>query len=249
HGEVLRIHLDVWGGRAVTSFGSAPSYSRRPFDVDASGLRADASRVWGDLVVSRLAGDGKPAGDGRRVEVGRYTVDVRSGSGGALRGAFVGTTVDSALAGGDAWADAAPRPAPAGQAGPHKVFVKLEDGLAGGADWQNRVFFDFVATDGRAAAGRANNNKGIYTAEFRGADLRWDGQAFAGTLDCAVVESGIVTRGAYHVRLDGHMVGPDCYGRFATTLGDSPVKSGYFVGRVEPSAAQPSAAAEPAARP
>lgn len=231
-GEVLRVHLDCRGGRIVTAFGFASSYSRRPFDVDASGLRVEDARIAGDIVVTRLSRDDSDTA-GQRLTFGKYAIDVKLADH-ALRGWFTGTTVENEAVRGDAWGDVMLRGDDLATTGKHRVFVKLEDGLVGGADWQNRVFFNLDTTDGKAATGKVNNNKGVYSAELRGAVLEWDGKAFAGTLDCVVVD-GSISKGSYRIRLDGRMIGRDCCGRFQTRLEDKDVKTGYFIGRIEPS--------------
>ena len=133
---------------------------------------------------------------------------------------------------GAVWGEASPRPPAPAPTQPLDVWLKLEDGLFGGADWQNRAFFSFTVVGGRGDAGTLSNNKGIYTARFDRARLDINGGSLTGTLHGTVL-SGDVTAGEYVFELDGWMIGDVLAGRFTTRKGDQ-TKTGYFVGGVTP---------------
>jgi hypothetical protein len=224
--EVLTVYLNVEAGGVRNGFAFAPSFSRRPFEVDASGLTVRGTAVTGVVRILRV-----PPGSDVRKELGRYDLNLEV-AGDRVSGTYAGTFEDKQMRGA-VWGEASPRPPAPAPTQPLDVWLKLEDGLFGGADWQNRAFFKFTVVGGRGDAGSLTNNKGIYTARFDRARLDIDGGSLTGTLHGTVLSGG-VTAGEYVFELDGWMIGDVLAGRFTTRKGGDQTKTGYFVGGVTP---------------
>jgi hypothetical protein len=225
--EPMTLYLDRQGGAFLAAFAFAPTYSRRPFEVDASGLQVEDDNLHGEVLVfrSRMAELQEGGAEGRS----RYRVQARLETGTVL-GTYSGTNPEGNAAKGPLWGHLEARPAVPSAA---KVFLKLEDGFSGGAYWQNRVFFNFIAQNGRASTGKADNNKGIFSARFDGADLEFQGVRILGTVHATVLDSKSVHHGPYLFRLDGLNVGNVLSGRFTTLRDTEELKGGYFVGGLE----------------
>lgn len=232
-GEVMTLYLDHQADGFAPAFAFAPSFTRRPLDVDASGLSVKNGRLIGRVHVTRI-NRGQPDG-GERSVFGTYELDARIGPDRVL-GEFKGATIDGAQVAGPAWGESTYRPAlPARLA----CSVKLENGLNGGADWQNRAFFRFNLMGGQAKGGKFFNNKGVYTGRFDAANLTLIGGAVRGEMRAVVLKSGAVSEGLYVFQLDGRMVGHVLCGRFHSTHEGKHVRDGYFVGGVQPLPAEP----------
>ena len=222
-GEPLKVYLDRKDGRCRAAFAFATSFSRRPFEIDASGLMVVDGELSGTVTVVRTVSRTKIA-----PVLGSYQVRAKI-VGDQIRGSHVGGFGDAKVA-GDLWGDVLPRPdLPQGAV---KVAMKLEDGLLGGQDWQNRAFFDFTMDMGKATMGKLFNNKGVYRGQFDRAELQVMEGRIRGQLVATVLDGG-VTAGQYTFDLDGPMVGHDFMGIFTTHLGGQS-KTGYFVGTLQP---------------
>ena len=218
--EVLTVYANEERGVFTSAFAFSPNFSRRPFEIDVSGLKVVNGQLQGRLVATRL-NKREPDG-GERSQFADYAVE---------GGVFKGTTVDGVPVQGEVWTEVRPR-----RSGnyAHRVWLKLEDGFAGGAMWQNRVFFDFEMKDGKFVEGRATNNKGVFDALMTNADVEIDGDSFSGTLRSTIKKSGSVRPGNYVFRLVGHRAGDVLCGRFYTVLEGEEDHSGYFVGLLKP---------------
>ena len=75
------------------------------------------------------------------------------------------------------------------------MWLKLEDGFAGGAMWQNRVFFKFKTRGGEFVEGKADNNKGVFDAVMTGAQVEITDSRLSGTLRATVKKSASVDEG------------------------------------------------------
>ena len=222
-GEPLKVYLDRKDGRCRAAFAFATSFSRRPFEIDASGLMVVDGELSGTVTVVRTVSRTKIT-----PVLGSYQVRAKI-VGDQIRGSHVGGFGDAKVA-GDLWGDVLPRPdLPQGAV---KVAMKLEDGLLGGQDWQNRAFFDFTMDMGKATMGKLFNNKGVYRGQFDRAELQVMEGRIRGQLVATVLDGG-VTAGQYTFDLDGPMVGHDFMGIFTTHLGGQS-KTGYFVGTLQP---------------
>lgn len=222
-GEVLKVYLDRQGGRYRAAFAFATPFSRRPFEIDAAGLTLKDGELSGTVNVIR--------------SVTRTKIDPLLGSY-QVRARIIGDRISGSHSGGfgagrgagDVWGEVLPRPAvPQGVV---KVAVKLEDGLFGGEDWQNRAFFDFSMHMGKAHVGKLSNNKGVYRGRFDGAELTLTEDRVRGRIVGTILDGG-VTPGQYTFDVDGPKVGNYFMGVFTTRLGDQ-TKRGYFVGTFSP---------------
>jgi hypothetical protein len=222
-GEVLKVYLDRQGGRCRSAFAFATPFSRRPFEIDATGLTLKDGELSGTVNVIRNV---------TRTKIdpllGSYEVSAKI-TGDRIRGSHSGHFGDG-QGGGDVWGEVLPRPeVPHGAV---RVAMKLEDGLYGGEDWQNRAFFDFSMNMGKADVGKLSNNKGVYRGRFDGADLTLTEDRVRGRIVGTVLDGG-VTPGQYTFDIDGPKVGNYFMGVFTTRLGDE-TKKGYFVGTLGP---------------
>lgn len=222
-GEVLKVYLDRQGGGYRAAFAFATPFSRRPFEIDATGLTLKDGELSGTVNVIR--------------NVTRTRIDPLLGSY-QVRAKIAGDRISGSHAGrfgddegdGDVWGEVLPRPeVPHGAV---QVSMKLEDGLFGGADWQNRAFFDFSMNMGKAETGKLSNNKGVYRGRFAGAELTLTEDRVRGHIVGTVLD-GDVTPGRYTFDIDGPKVGNYFMGVFTTRLGDQ-TKQGYFVGTLGP---------------
>ena len=225
--EPLTLYLDRQGGDFPAAFAFAPTYSRRPFEVDASGLKVEDGNLHGEVLVFR--GRMGELQEGGAEGLSHYQIQARLKDG-AVLGTYGGTNPEGNRVRGPVWGYSDARPAVPSAA---KVFLKLEDGFIGGAYWQNRVFFNFSAQDGHASTGKADNNKGVFNARFDGADLEFQGVRMLGTVRATVLDSKTVHHGPYLFRLDGWNVGNVLGGRFTTLRDSKELKGGYFVGGLE----------------
>jgi len=226
-GEVLTVYLDRQNGGFPAAFAFAPTYSRRPFEIDASRLSVEDTRVRGAIRVFRSKmGELQEGGSEGLSE---YRIEATIQDGGAV-GTFEGVNPESKPVTGPVWGQVDGRPS---IPDPARVFLKLEDGFTGGAYWQNRVFFHFDLRNGRADAGKADNNKNVFTARCDNARLDLRGTTVQGTLQATVLGSPAVDKGPYTFDLQGFNVGGVLSGRFTTTRDGRPVKRGYFVGGIE----------------
>ncbi len=222
-GEVLKVYLDRQGGNYRAAFAFATPFSRRPFEIDATGLTLKDGELSGTVNVIRNVTRTKidPLLGSYQVRA-KVAGDRISGSHSGRFGADEG--------GGDVWGEVLPRPElPHGAV---QVSMKLEDGLFGGADWQNRAFFDFSMNMGKADTGKLSNNKGVYRGRFAGAELTVTEDRVRGHIVGTVLD-GDVTPGRYTFDIDGPKVGNYFMGVFTTRLGDQ-TKKGYFVGTLGP---------------
>ncbi len=222
-GEVLKVYLDRQGGRCRSAFAFATPFSRRPFEIDATGLTLKDGELSGTVNVIRNV---------TRTKIdpllGSYEVSAKI-TGDRIRGSHSGHFGDGQGA-GDVWGEVLPRPeVPHGAV---RVAMKLEDGLYGGEDWQNRAFFDFSMNMGKADVGKLSNNKGVYRGRFDGAELTLTEDRVRGRIVGTVLDGG-VTPGQYTFDIDGPKVGNYFMGVFTTRLGDE-TKKGYFVGTLGP---------------
>jgi len=222
-GEALKVYLDRKEGRCRAAFAFATAFSRRPFEIDAAELTVVDGELSGTVNVIRTVS---------RTTIppilGRYQVRAKI-VGDQIRGTHAGS-FGAAKAAGDVWGDVLPRPdLPQGAV---KVAMKLEDGLFGGQDWQNRAFFDFTMNMGKSDMGKLSNNKGVYRGQFDRAELQLTEGRIRGQLVGTVLDGG-VTAGQYTFDIEGPMVGHDFMGVFTTHLGDQS-KTGYFVGSLRP---------------
>lgn len=222
-GEPLKVYLDRKDGRYRAAFAFATSFSRRPFEIDASGLTLVDGELAGPVHVIRTVSRSAIA-----PVLGSYQVRAKI-VGDQIRGTHAGSFGETKGAGA-VWGDVLPRPEL--PRGPVKVAIKLEDGLFGGQDWQNRAFFDFTMDMGKADMGKLSNNKGVYRGQFDRAELQATEGRIRGHLVGTVLDGG-VTAGQYTFDLAGPMVGHDFMGIFTTHLGDQS-KTGYFVGSLRP---------------
>lgn len=222
-GEVLKIYLDRKDGVIRSAFAFATAFSRRPFDIDASGVTIKDGELAGTFKVLRTVGKLKD-----RPLVGTYQVKAKL-QGGLVRGSHSGNYGED-KGQGNVWGEVLARPALPKD--PIQVWAKLEDGLFGGADWQNRAFFNFILESGRANMGKLFNNKGVYRGRLDRAELTLTGDRVRGRMEGTILDGG-VTAGSYTFELDGQMVGHFFYGHYTTRLGEQS-KQGYFVGGVSP---------------
>jgi len=222
-GEVLKVYLDRQGGMYRAAFAFATPFSRRPFEIDATGLTLKNGELSGTVNVIRNV---------TRTKIdpllGSYQVRARI-AGDRVSGSHSGVFGED-KGGGDVWGEVLPRPeVPHGTV---KVAMKLEDGLFGGEDWQNRAFFDFSMNMGKADTGKLSNNKGVYRGQFDGAELTLTEDRVRGRIIGTVLDGG-VTPGQYTFDVEGPKVGNYFMGIFTTRLGDQ-TKKGYFVGTLIP---------------
>ncbi len=223
-GEVLSLYVDRHEGK-FTAFAFSPDFTRRPLDVDTSGLTFKDSKLAGVVSVSRL----NKANDGTRSNFGKYKIDAKI-AGSKVRGEFNGTSVNEQAVSGKIRGEIRHRrPIPKDAT----LWIKCEDGYTGGAMWQNRVFFQFKLNEkGAFVEGKANNNKGVFKATLDDVKVSLTNNRLRGTLKSTVKSSGSVTTGDYIFKLDGQRAGDVFYGRFFTQLGGKEVSVGYFVGGV-----------------
>lgn len=243
-GKTLAVYLDRRSGRFTTGGALAPNYSRRPFEVDASELRREESRLVGALRLARRRS--RELSDDEKLDFGTYELDARiEGSG--IRGTYRGTTREGEAVEGVLRGELRPRP----RLGENPRFwLKLEDGFAGGAMWQNRVFFQIATGDPSGVTGKASNNKGVFRATLDGARLDLESRPghLLGEIRATVHESGSVSTGSYRFELDGLCLGRVLLGTFVTHHEGRATHRGYFVGRIERESGPPRGTAAREAR-
>ena len=233
--ETLTLYLNRSQGRFSSAFAFSPNVSRRPVDVDASKLRLSEGELVGTVSATRL-NTRQPDG-GERSVFGRYEIKARLNLS-LLRGEHSGKTLENRAVKGEVWGEVRSRRALPKSP---RIWVKLEDGYAGGAMWQNRVFFRATLNkNGKLVEGSADNNKGVFQADLTAAQLELGDDRVSGTLRSTVRKSGSVSLGDYSFRLDGQRAGDVLYGRFYTTYAGKEDHSGYFRGRHQPLTLAPS---------
>ena len=225
-GETLTVYLTTKQGKVATAFAFSPNITRRPIDVDTSGLKLDGNLLNGKLVANRL-NTREPDG-GERSTFGVYKMEAEH-TDSLISGSFSGSTVDNAPVHGEIWGEVRPI-----QKLPNSltIFLKLEDGYAGGAMWQNRVFFKANMEGGKLKDGTADNNKNVFNADLTGADLLITESHINGTIQSTVHSSGSVHKGKYQFRIKGLRAGDLLQGRFYTYYQDKEDHSGYFIGSI-----------------
>ena len=226
--ETLTLYLNRSDGRFTSAFAFSPNVTRRPIDMDAAKLRFADGKLTGTVSASRL--NTREADDGERTVFGRYeveaVVDVSQ-----LRGTHAGETLEGQAVEGAVWGEIRPRNALLDSS---NVWLKLEDGYAGGAMWQNRVFFKAALNErGQLVEGSAFNNKGVFEANLTGTELELSDDRITGTLHSSVHKSGSVSVGDYSFRIKGQRAGNVLYGRFYTIYAGKEDHSGYFVGGID----------------
>jgi len=226
--ETLTLYLNRNKGRFTSAFAYSPNLTRRPIDVDASKLRFSKGELAGTIAATRL--NVREPDGGERSVFGRYEIKAKLHAS-SLRGKHEGETIEGQPVKGETWGEVRPRPLLPDSP---RVWFKLEDGYAGGAMWQNRVFFKATLKEnGRLAEGSAGNNKGVFEADLTATDLKLTNDRVTGTLRSTVRKSGSVSLGDYSFRLDGLRAGDIFQGRFYTTYAGKEGHSGYFVGGID----------------
>ena len=225
--ETLTVYLNCQDGKFNSAFAYSPNTTRRPIDVDASNLTFCLGKLSGGILATRL--NSRQPDGGERTTFGKYEVDATL-SGNRLWGEFEGTTMEGQEVAGETWGEVRSvmpiHPA-------HTIWLKLEDGYAGGEMWQNRVFFSYSTNDGEFQAGTASNNKGVFKASLKDANLNITRNRVSGTLHSTVHSSGSVNKGQYIFRVEGKRAGDLFHGRFYTHFNGKEDHSGYFVGTVQ----------------
>ena len=226
--ETLTLYLNRSDGRFTSAFAYSPNVTRRPIDVDISKLQFADGILSGTISATRL--NTREADGGERTVFGRYKVEADVDAS-RLRGTHSGETLEGQPAKGEVWGEIRPRkPLPDSP----KIWLKLEDGYAGGAMWQNRVFFKATLDGhGKLTEGSAYNNKDVFEADLTAIDIELSDDRVTGILRSTVRKSTSVSLGDYSFRLDGVRAGDVLYGRFHTGYDGEEDHSGYFVGGID----------------
>lgn len=223
-GHLLRLHLAHRDGRFLPGFGFSATWNRGVHEVDASRLRLAGDRLTGELQVTVHADPFKPA-DGKSVSA-RYQIDARLNRAMAV-GRHEGSVGETKVQGRVAAALTPPQPMPE----PARVWLKLEDGLIGGAAWVNRAFASFRLADGKAEEGSFLTNKRVWEGQLKSAQMTFGDVRVHGVLE-ARVDSGRASAGDYRFTMEGVRIGSFLAGRFVTYFNGREVKTGSFLGSV-----------------
>jgi len=92
----LQVHVETRGGKIAAAIAKAPSFSKAPYNVDASKLALSAGLVKGDITVT-LASDGHTPPVGKTVRA-VYAIGARVHDG-CVTGRFTGTFGDEKVSG------------------------------------------------------------------------------------------------------------------------------------------------------
>lgn len=225
-GKAMWVHLDCRKGAFSAGLAFTPRFNHAVHDVEASGLKLAEGKLTGKLRVTVNADPYVPR-DGKPVACA-YAIDARVADGG-IGGSFTGTFGGEAVRGvvGGLYG---PRPDVSGAV---NVWLKMEQGVAGGAAWHNRTYIHFALKNGKVVEGKFSNNKGAWEGTFDGAEVRLRDGALTGELKCTIA-SGRVRKGTYVFALDGRVISSFVTGSFTSRLGGQVVQSGRFVGGIAP---------------
>jgi hypothetical protein len=244
HGAVLRTWQDAGGaanalqlmtfvpclrGRFGAGLAYAAAWNHSYHDVDAGGLKLHGNTLTGELKATMnpdpyVPPDKKPV-------AASYVISATVTDGRVIGGSFTGFFKDRKVSGpvfGELL-DQPPVPEPVA------VHLKLEDGVSGGAPWLRRTYVHFVAAAGQARSGSMSNNKNGWKGTFRKAEVKFDGPAFAATIEGTVDETNGPAKGPYTFKLTGRVVGDQLVGACDTYLEGRLAKSGTaFMGGFGP---------------
>jgi hypothetical protein len=226
-GKPMWVHVGSTKGAFGAGMAYAPLFNHAVHDVDASALKLAGGKLSGTLEATILPDPYVPRD--RKPIACTYTIDAAVRDGG-LSGSFTGKCGGEAVAGVVGGRLAARQ----NLGDSFQVSMKMEQGVAGrGAPWHKRTYLGVTVKGGKAVEGSISNNKGGFTGAFREADLKLDGDALAGTIACDVT-SGRVETGTYVFSVKAKVIGDQLTGTFESRLKGKVVKSGRFMGRIQP---------------
>jgi len=239
----LHVYLATRDGRIAGALGKAPTFSKAPCRVDASGLVLAGGALRGEIAVT-LPSDGyspPPGNDVRAVYriaaridgaklsgeyTGRYDVAADASGGAARKGAVSGTLA-----------------APPALHGPVALRLDMvnaaEDKPIDKKVWGRRGLLYLTYKAGKCIQAVVHGHGdarqvNYFEAVVTGSDLAFAGGKLTGT---AAVRS---TRGeAYVFTFDGVLVGTEVGGSFTKTVNGKAAPGGVFVGSFEPVADVP----------
>ncbi|MCC5830124.1 MAG: hypothetical protein JJU36_11815 [Phycisphaeraceae bacterium] len=221
-GHTLRLHLASDARGKIQGFGFSPTFNRATHWLDDASLEIEDGHLRGRLRITAHTDSfqpGHPATWPLDVTID-VKLDGRHGVGahhGTLAGRPARGIVDARMV--DPHTPADPQP----------LAIKLEDGLIGGAAWQNRAFLTFTIKDGQVVPGRFFSNKDVWQGSLEGGTARFVGDRIEAELR-ARVEDGTVESGRYDIRIDGAMVGGVLGGQFEVKHESGRERTGQFVG-------------------
>lgn len=120
---------------------------------------------------------------------------------------------------------------------PLRATVKIENGLIGGSDWQNRAFISFeVDAQGKIIpGGSVGNNHTKLSGKVDGGTFKWDPTgALAAEIELTVAPTDKPTAGKYKVVVTGGATCDRAGGTFQTYFDGKLVKSGTMWVMVKP---------------
>lgn len=205
----------------------APTVTRTPMRVDVSKLTIDKGTLRGRIVVDQLIASqvDKPPRTLATINIDAKLVP------GGLSGTHRTTTDADAQTSGLVNGSFEP---PLRLPERFKLQMKFEDGMTGGAYWQNRIFSDLVIDGEKIVSGGYHSDHPLeskWRGKFVGGEIKRDGRGISGTL-VAEIESGNgqVTPGKYRFEFDAYTHQTGVTGEFRTFQQDKLVRRGRLEG-------------------
>ena len=227
-GRQLNCFIPRRSGAFSRGMGYSGSWNHTYHDVDPAGLALAGGALSGELKVTMNPDPYVPPD--RKPVPAAYTIDARVRDG-CVIGSFKGRFKDAGVSGAVVGRLAALPPVPE----PVRYYIKLDDGVNGGAPWFRRVYLGFVAAKGQADQGGMSNNKGGWTGTFKNASVQFDGTAFQATIECSIDTSHTAVTGRYTFKLTGRAVGNEIIGTVETWRDGVKTKQGTaFMGGFGP---------------
>jgi len=218
-GGYFKLFLSTTGGKITHGFATSPNSSNFTHSIDVSELKLNGSKLSGVVKVTL-----KPdSWTSYKNPLCTFSINAD-----VIDEEIIGTysgSINNGNIKGDIDGSLYPKPILATMG---KMTIKLENGLTGGKDWENRAFLNFDFKQNKILKGNISNNHTDMKGTVDNGKVEFDENQISFDVNVTAAEGGNVDTGNYNFKGIGTVVGVYCAGSFQTYRDNKFVKKSNF---------------------